>query len=614
MATKAHRLVRWVTLFLCVLLLLLPTAAPVAAQTVLRPRYAIDMSLDPDSATAKVHQVVTYANQTGVSLSSLVFHITAAYYDAFALKAATVGGQPVAASLDGIVLEVPLAAALAPGEGTTVTFDFDLTLPQPGNLRFGFNQGIIALGNWYPVLAVYRQGALTYGGKLPTGWDRHQQNTPSQKANGVEPGDAFFTEVADYDVKVALPRPFEVAHTGDSQPDSAPTALHYAASAVRDFALALSERYESVTAQVGGTSVTAFYLPEHRAGGQQYLESATGLMAWANRTFGTYPYGTYFVAETSSADPSWVGQEYPGVVFVSSQSTSGSVGLGSYLDYLVIHETVHQWFYGRVGDDQLCEPWVDEALTTHLSYRYYESVDASLGRATFQNLADRRRQEAAVYPERPVNTGIYDYENEGYYFAIVYRKGASFLEEARQLMGDDAYLAALRGYYQRFAGGLASGRDLLAALAPAAGASFPALVAGYFDYPEYQPAATATKRVATATVATPRPGATGTARPASTAAATATASPTASPTATASATATATPEVTATATVAATPVPLPSPTAAPLPTSLPTPVPPVAETALDWLGQYGYLPAGLGLGMVVIGLLVGRLRGRRGGD
>lgn len=576
------------------------------AQAATRPQYDIELNLDVDAARADVHQVVTYRNQTGDAFSSLVFDVTPAYYEAFALQVASVGEQKVSPTLNGTVLEVPLPVALVPGATATVTLDFVLTIPKPGNLRFGYSQRVFALGNWYPVLAVYRQGPLTYGGKLTAGWDRHQHNTPSQAANGVEPGDPFFTEAADYRVNLTLSRPLKVAHTGESLPGSTDTSLRLAATGVRDFALALSDRYESATAQVGGTTITAYYLPEHRAGGKQYLESARGLMAWANKSIGVYPYASYFVAETSSDLPDWVGQEYPGVVFISSQSTAGSVGLGSYLDYLVIHETVHQWFYALVGDDQLYEPWVDEALTTHLSYRYYEAVDANLGLATLQNLANRRRQEAAMYPDRPVNTGIYDYEDEGHYFAIVYRKGALFLEEARQLMGDAAYLAALSGYYQRFSGSIASGRDLLAALAANAGPTFRPLVARYFSYPEYQATATASS---TATRATGTPAATGTAgaaRATATAAATAAGAPTPSSTPTATASPTSAPTATATASA----VPTPSATS----TGTATPTPPVplgaGEVALDWVREYSYLPAGVGVGvgLLLLGLAARRLR------
>ncbi|MHB1417254.1 MAG: M1 family metallopeptidase, partial [Chloroflexota bacterium] len=393
--------------------------ATASAQTAPSPHYRIDLNLDLDAASADVRQVVDYTNNTGTELPSLVFHITAAYYKAFDLKSTRVDGKDVNPTLDGIVLEVPLPEALPAGKSTQVTFDYGLAIPRPGNLRFGASGGIIALGNWYPVLSVYRTGDLTYDGRLPVGWDRHQQGTPDQLARGVEPGDAFFTDVADYDVDVTLSKPATVAHTGETvAADPAAGTLSLRARGVRDFALAVSDRYETATADVDGTTVTVFYLPEHRAGGQQYLDSTRKAVAWFNKTLGRYPYSYLHVVETTSNDGAWVGQEYPNVVFISSQMTAGPTGMGSYLSYLVIHEVLHQWFYALVGDDQLYEPWVDEALTTHMSYRFLESVDAELGRVTWQNLADRRKEEEAIWPDMPVNTSIYDYSDEGHYFAM----------------------------------------------------------------------------------------------------------------------------------------------------------------------------------------------------
>ncbi len=585
------------------------------AQVVPRPRYEIELRLDLAAARGDVRQVVTYPNQTGQSLSSLVFHITAAHYNAFALRTVRVGEEPVSPTLDGIVLEVPLPRPLAAGQTITVTFEYGLTLPNPGNLRFGSSQGIYALGNWYPVLAVYRRGPFAYDGRLPEGWDRHQQGTPSQLASGLEPGDAFFTDVADYAVNLTLDSPARVAHTGTQLAAEGSRSFRLQALGVRDFALAISERYEVASATVGGTTVSAFYLPEHRAGGQQYLQSAMQALAWFNQTLGAYPYASFQVAETASYDPAWVGQEYPQLIFISSQSTAGQVGMGSYLSYLVAHETLHQWFYGLVGNDQLYEPWVDEALATQMSYRFLEAMDLAIGQAYWHSLAERRQQDAATWPDRPVNTAIYDYADEGHYFAIVYRKGAAFLEEVRHQMGDAAYLAALRVYVDRFRGSLASGRDLLATLEGAAGPAIRPLVARYFSYPEFAATATATAAAGeptalpsatplpTATAGTPTPSPTPGPEPATTP--TETPTPTATPTPLATATGTPPPAATATATATVSPTPLA--TATPEPTATPPPTP-TSLTRLLARGEVALAAAGA-LVFALLGLAVlGRRR------
>ena len=110
------RLLLATALVLGLLLPLLP--APAAAQGAARPRYEIAAQVDLDAATVSAQETVTYTNQTGDPLDSIVFHVTAAYYDAFTLSRAKVDDQAVKPSLDGIVLEVPLPRTLAPGEST----------------------------------------------------------------------------------------------------------------------------------------------------------------------------------------------------------------------------------------------------------------------------------------------------------------------------------------------------------------------------------------------------------------------------------------------------------------------------------------------------------------
>src|SRR5205823_6978404 len=63
--------------------------------------------------------------------------------------------------------------------------------------RISAGPSALALGNWYPTLAPHR-GA----------WDRHQYS---------EVGDAFVTEVADFDVRLSTSIPLVVASSGRSE-------------------------------------------------------------------------------------------------------------------------------------------------------------------------------------------------------------------------------------------------------------------------------------------------------------------------------------------------------------------------------------------------------------
>lgn len=426
--------------------------------------YEMTVYLDYDQGTVNAVEKVTYHNTTGRSLGSVVFNVTPAHYGAFALGEATVGGETVSPVLEGEVLEVPLPSPLSPGESAEIRLAFTLAIPSPGNLRFGRAMGVVALGNWYPVLS--RIDPRT------NDWDRHRY---------VDVGDAFVTEVANYDVSLTLSRPVTIGFTGTAT-KLADNQWQLTAERVRDFALALSDRYVARQETVGDTTITALHLPGHEPGGETYLRAAVEALRWTNAIVGQYPYPNLFVVETTSNDPAWVGQEYPGIVFISSQITAAGGDITSYLGYLVIHEVLHQWFYGLVGNDQLYEPWLDESMVTHLSYEFYRANYPALYPDMWQRFVEGYRQGVAAWGDRPVDSSIYDFDNEAHYFIIVYRKGAVFLDDLRKMIGSDDYFALLRSYFSRFQGAIAGGADFLDMARSWSSADISSLIRRNFSY------------------------------------------------------------------------------------------------------------------------------------
>jgi hypothetical protein len=444
-----------------VLVLLAPGAVGAAAPGT---SYTIAARVDLDSGVVDVNQTVAFRNQTGQHLDELVFHVVPAEYGAFTLVSIDVGGRTARGDLDGIVLTIPLPTSLGPGDSTTVQLAYRLRVPRPGTIRFGQASGVLALGNWYPVLAVHRGD-----------WDRHQY---------TEVGDAFVTEVADYDVTLRLNRPATVAHGGTAI-ESGPTGYRFTGTALRDFALAISSRYVTRQVVVDGIPVVAHVLPENTAAASELLRTGSEVVRWGSARLGRFPYPSLHIAETFSDNPNWVGQEYPGLIYIGTIALRGGGGIDSYLSYLVAHEVIHQWFYGLVGSDQVREPWVDEAFATYLSYRFYADNYPAVYAGQIARL---RAQWAAVsrrLGDRKVNTGVFDYTSESDYFAVVYRRGAIFLDDLHALIGDRAFFDLCREFIAANAGDIARGVDFLRQAQTAGGEPALALIREHFDYPEF---------------------------------------------------------------------------------------------------------------------------------
>ena len=459
---------------LCLLVIIVPVPAQ-AAGPAAQSTYVLAVQLDYDASSLTVREQVRYHNLTGETLSSIVFQVTAATYPgAFDLGRAAVGDQPVEARLDGTVLEVPLPQALGSGGAATVTLDFTLDVPKQGD-RLGAMSGVIALGNWFPILSVYRTARLTGNGQ-PPGWTRHQY---------VDHGDSFFTEVADYDVTITADEPISIAFPG-TLVSREENRWHIRAEKVRDFALAISDRSETKSRTVDGTTISAFYLPGHERAGQEYLDAAANMVSWMNRAVTPYPYPSLVLAEIYGPSGYIIGQEYPGMIFVDQRVSRLGGSVESELTYLVNHEVAHMWFYGVMGDDQIHESWFDEGMATWFSLAYYRANHPDLFERLWRDrVTDDLDSSLEKLGVRPLNTGIYDYTDGGHYGLVVYRRAAVFIEELAQTVGLDTFLSALGRYASIAAFEVATSTSLLDFMQAQTETSLNPLYARYFSYPRY---------------------------------------------------------------------------------------------------------------------------------
>ena len=449
--------------------------------------YTLDVTVDDQRHVVDVRETVEAMNRTGVPLTSLVFNVTPRHFSGFAMGPVTVDGVGQQPKFDDVVMEVPLRSPLPPDTSAKIVMSFKETVPSPGNIRYGYSDGILALGNWFPVLAVYRQD----------GWDRHHYSNV---------GDPFFTETADYQVTVHADPHVVIAHTGafakyhDGQ-------WEFHANDVRDFALAMSRHYESHSVDVDGTKITSYFLPQDKTGGLAALDYATQSFAWYVDHLGPYGYPSFEVAETMSHVSTDVGQEYPNLIFVASTQERQRTPPGGYLTYLVAHETGHQWFYGLVGNDQVRQPWLDEGLAVHLSYLFLKDRYPSEYFKQWSTLQSDYKKAVATWGQKTIDTTEADYTSDEEYFSLLYRESAIFLDRLRETMGTDNYFTFLRDYVATYRGQTATTREFLLLAERYAGRDLTSLYQEYFRPESYAPAMPTATATGAAT-ATPIPSAT----------------------------------------------------------------------------------------------------------
>jgi aminopeptidase N len=247
----------------------------------------------------------------------------------------------------------------------------------------------------------------------------------------------------------------------------------YQGGAARDLTVILSPVLETISTTVGQSTINSFYLPEDQAGGQQALDVAAGSVQTYNELFGLYPYADLDVVEGHFLiEGSPGGMEFSGLVLISSEFYA-SEGIYTMLDMPAVvlsHEVAHQWWYAVIGDDQVDDPWLDEAFAVYSSILYFErqhgnrAAEAQL----LENCTLPYRLAAWAGGDRPIATSLLDFGDEITYSAIVYGKGGLFLHRLRELLGEQRFLELLQSYYARFKFGIVRPDDFYTAIVDAA--------------------------------------------------------------------------------------------------------------------------------------------------
>ena len=124
---------------------------------------------------------------------------------------------------------------------------------------------------------------------------------------------------------------------------------------------------------MGDTRVNSYALPGEEKAQAIALDAAAKGIGIFGKRFGPYPYSEFDVAATPMLA---LGIEYPGAVGISQRIYEpdykpGSGPASAVVEGTVAHELAHQWFYNLVGNDQVDQPWLDEALAQYSVWLYF---------------------------------------------------------------------------------------------------------------------------------------------------------------------------------------------------------------------------------------------------
>ncbi len=392
----------------------------------------VNMAAAGDSASLDGVARIRYTNTSEEALGSLPLMLwpnQEQYQGRMVAGPILAGGAVAPAHLgdDGIVLWVDLPSPVGPGDMLDMNVPFDIdgigVMSQEHPQRFGITQGVLLAPTFYPLVPP----------RDAEGW--RIQRPPLG-------GDTTNSEVAFYDVTISASAELEIVTSGreieEGVGHQGQRLIRSVSGPARDFAFAVGP-FETDSEMEAGVELASWYLAPHIEGEALMLASAGGQLRTLNRLIGPYPYRELDLVDSPGA---FGGIEYPGLVFI------GTLGTHWVIDPTV-HEVAHQWFYAMVGNDQLEEPWLDEAFATYAEVLYYEQQVGS-GRATAQLDLYREMLDLHPDPSLPIGLPVDDYASESDYALFVYYKGALFLDALRRQLGDEWFFQALGEYFRAY--------------------------------------------------------------------------------------------------------------------------------------------------------------------
>ncbi|TDQ23767.1 M1 family metallopeptidase [Tenacibaculum caenipelagi] len=205
-----------------------------------------------------------------------------------------------------------------------------------------------------------------------------------------------------------------------------------------------SEKYQG---EGGELDMNYYVLRDNLKKAKEQFKDAPKMIKAFEYWFGKYP---FYKDGFKLVEVPYLGMEHQSSVTYGNQYQNGylgrdlsGTGWGLKFDFIIIHESGHEWFANNITDKDIADMWIHESFTAYsenLFLDYYYGKKASA-----EYVIGTRR---AIQNDTPI-IGHYDVNNEG--SGDMYYKGANMLHTIRQLVNDDEkWRQILRGLNSNF--------------------------------------------------------------------------------------------------------------------------------------------------------------------
>ncbi|MDP2960234.1 MAG: M1 family metallopeptidase [candidate division Zixibacteria bacterium] len=245
------------------------------------------------------------------------------------------------------IMQIFLSKPLRPAENIEFELEFELKLPKI-ILGLGYDKDNYIMRDWIPKMAVLEKDGT---------WSAQPHHFLTE----------HYSDFGTYDVTITLPLKYIIEGTGyviseKKNTDSTKTVTFHAEK-VHDFSFCASPDFKIRKINIDGIDVIFLILPEDLYKFQRWAKAAELTLSYCNSHFGRYPYAKLVIVDASIGMGAGA-MECPMMITMPPR-TPFLLNYIKFDELVIIHELVHQWWYGIVASNETEEAWLDEVFTTY---------------------------------------------------------------------------------------------------------------------------------------------------------------------------------------------------------------------------------------------------------
>jgi len=413
-----------------------PQEEEVLPQKELYPLYRMQVRMD-NPYLARAAMEVKYINNTGRPLEEVVILLPAniIYGERYIeVEGLALRDRPVSLTSTHGRIIVKLDQQLLPGETVGISMNFSTSLPQKAGI-FGYDQGVVRLACWHPVLAPF---------------DREKGGWSDFVATSF--GDPYYFEAARYQGTFILPPSWQLISPFTTGVKTGEVEREYSFDTkipARDCTFVLGSRFKHAEVGAGTTKIEYYFLDRDKGFARAGGEILEFFSSWLE----DYPYPKLMVVDMPLEEN--MGMEFAGMIFLSTSFPR--IGVQT-----MAHEIAHQYWYGLVGSHQINEPWVDEGLASYCALLYLEHVQ---GAGAYDAVFREDPPEFSYISFLPISA----YPHKEAYKEAVYTQPVYFWHRMREMAGKERLFQVLGEIQKEYRFQIISGEELFSALKEAYG-------------------------------------------------------------------------------------------------------------------------------------------------